>query len=88
MEICPFKEVFCSDCPGVISEHDRLKCVTLQQDRAIIKINEYNKLRGTNVSVAIGSIVHRDCRSNFTNPNKFKAYKKGRLKKKSNQQNI
>ena len=76
MNICPFKEVFGSDCPGVVSEDDRLNCVTLQQDRAIIKINDYNKLRGTNVSVAIGSIVHRDCRNSFTNPNNLKAYKK------------
>ena len=65
MDICPFEDVLGPKCPGFVSEDD-VNCIVLSQPRGIENINRWNVTWGTDVSVAIGSIVHKKCRSAFT----------------------
>ena len=64
MESCPFKDYFDS-CSGFINKDDTEQ--EIKQQRAVDTINEASKIRNSNITVEIGSIVHKDCRRKYIN---------------------
>ena len=75
MDICPFKDVYGLNCQGSIPKDD-VNRVILTQEKAIDKINANNKKRGTNISVDVGSVVHKKCRERFNNQKYIDSYKR------------
>ena len=66
MESCPFKDYF-ESCSGFINKDDTAQ--KIKQHKAVDTINEASKIRNSNITVEIGSIVHIYCRRRYVNKN-------------------
>ena len=71
MERCPFKDIAGLNCEDYICEGANK--TVLKQARSVDTINNASKDMGTNVTVQIGSAVHKECRkwyidTKFTTP--------------------
>ena len=73
MEICPFKD-YLETCNGSILKDNSVTVVLTE--KGVAKIKYANEVRGTNVIVEKGSIVHKKCKVYYTNNNNLQTIKR------------
>ena len=77
MEICPFKDYF-EFCNGHLQKGSEDN-TEIKQQRGADSINNASNIIGTNITVEIGSFVHKECRKRYTNPKYLKTIKKRKI---------